>query len=55
VEATAAGGEDSTGAVAGDFMEAAEQRFTGVEVSPEEATLGSLVDVRSADFMAVAL
>ena len=36
-----AGEEESTAAVAEDFMEVAEERFTGVEVSQEEVALGS--------------
>ena len=48
-----AGEEDSTAAVAEDFMEA-EERFTGVEVSQEEVALGSWADARSADLMAAA-
>ena len=48
-----AGEEDSTAAVAAeDFMEAAGQRFTAVEVSLGEAAPGSSADARSADFMA---
>ena len=35
------GEEDSTAAVAADFMEAAEEGFTGVEVSAAEAVLRS--------------
>jgi len=42
--------EDSTAAVAADFM-AAGQRFTGVEVSAAECTLGLSVDARTADIM----
>ncbi len=36
--------EDSTAAVAEDFMEVAEEGFTGVEVSTPETTLGTAAD-----------
>jgi hypothetical protein len=49
------GEEDSTAAVAEDFMEAGEQRFTGVEVSPEEPALGSPAEARLAGFVAATL
>jgi hypothetical protein len=49
------GEEDSTAAVAEDFMEAGEQRFTAVEVSLEEAALGSPAEARLADFVAATL
>lgn len=54
MEATAEGEEeaDSTAAVAEDFMEAAEQRFAGVEVSLAAAALGLSADARSADIVA---
>jgi hypothetical protein len=48
------GEEDSTAAVAEDFMEVAEERFTVVEASPGEAALGSAADARSADFVEAA-
>ena len=41
--------EDSTAAVAEDFMEAAEEGFTGVEVSTAEAALVTPADIPSAD------
>jgi hypothetical protein len=40
--------EDSTAAVAEDFMEVAEPRFAGVEVSMGEPGLGSAADARTA-------
>jgi hypothetical protein len=45
------GEEDSTAAVAVDFMEVAEEGFTGVEVSLVEATLVPAADTPSADFV----
>jgi hypothetical protein len=45
------GEEDSTAAVAEDFMEVAEG-FTGVEVSTPEATLGTAADTTTADIVA---
>ena len=54
------GEEDSTEAVAEgftvaeDFMEVAEERFAGAEVSAGEAALGSAADARSADFVEAA-
>jgi len=44
--------EVSTAAVAADFMEVAEQRFTGEEVSPAEAALGSSADAPTQDIVA---
>ena len=44
--------EDSTAAVAADFMVAARQRFMEVEDSAAESTLGLSVDTRTADIMA---
>ena len=44
--------EDSTAAVAEDFMEVAEQGFTGVEVSTPEATLDIAADTPTADIVA---
>ena len=44
--------EDSTAAVAEDFMEVAEEVFTGVEVSTPEATPGTAADTTSADIVA---
>jgi hypothetical protein len=46
------GEEDSTAAVAEDFMEAAEEGFTGVEVSTPEATLGTAADAHTAGTVA---
>ena len=47
--------EDSTAAVVvEDFMEAAEEGFTGVEVSTAEAALVTAADIPSADIVAVA-
>ena len=49
------GEEDSTAAVAADFMEAAEEGFTGVEVSAAEAVLHSLADAPTADIVAATM
>ena len=46
------GEEDSTAAVAQDFMEVAEEGFTAVEVSTLEATLGTAGDTTTADIVA---
>jgi len=47
--------EDSTAAVVvEDFMEAAEEGFTGVEVSTAEAALVTAADIPSADIVVVA-
>jgi len=43
--------EDSTAAVAEDFMGVAEQGFTGVEVSTPEATLDMAADTTTADIV----
>jgi hypothetical protein len=44
--------EDFTAAVAEDFMEVAEQGFTGLEVSTPEAALGTAADTSTEDIMA---
>jgi hypothetical protein len=46
------GEEDSTAAVAEDFMEAAGERFTGVEASTAEAALRTSADTPTADIVA---
>ena len=46
------GEEDSTAAVAEDFMEVVEEGFAGVEVSTPEATLGTAADIITADIVA---
>ncbi len=46
--------EDPTAAVAADFMEVAEEGFTGVEVSPAEVTLVTAAGTPQADIMAAA-
>jgi hypothetical protein len=48
------GEEDSTAAVAEDFMEVAEEVFTVVEASTPEATLGTAADTPLADIVAAA-
>jgi hypothetical protein len=52
-DSTAVVAEDSTAAVAEDFM-AAEEGFTGVEVSTAEAALVTAADIPSADIVAAA-
>jgi hypothetical protein len=49
------GEEDSTAAVAEDFTEAAEEGFTGVEVSTPEATLGTAADAPTAGIVAATM
>jgi hypothetical protein len=49
------GEEDSTAAVAADFMEAAEEGFTGVEVSAAESTQGSSADAPMAAIVAATM
>jgi hypothetical protein len=49
------GEEDSTAAVAEDFTEAAEEGFTGVEVSTPEATLGTAADALTAGIVAATM
>jgi hypothetical protein len=44
-----AGEEDSTAAVGEDFMEVAEEGFSGVEVSTPEVTLGTEADATTTD------
>jgi hypothetical protein len=46
------GEEDSTAAVAEDFMAVVEEGFAGVEVSTPEATLGTAADIITADIVA---
>jgi hypothetical protein len=48
------GEEDSTAAVVADFMEVAEEGFTGVEVSTPEATLVTVADTPPAHIVAAA-